>query len=106
MYPRLASVLLKIDAATNVTQTNGHQNGGKKKRSKPWNQDEGIQNGLRALYTARGADGEDGEGVREYGKLVLQILAKDKSVDAAVLVQKELEEESARFVALLLQAES
>jgi hypothetical protein len=108
MYPRLASVLLKIHAATNITHTNGHQNGdaGKGKRSKPLNQDPGLQNGLKALYTARGADGEDGEGVREYGKLILQILAKDESVDAAVLVQKELEEESARFVALLLQAES
>jgi hypothetical protein len=106
IYPRLTSVLLKIDAAINVSHTNGHQNSGNNKRNKPWNKDEGLQNGLRTLYTARRADGEDGEGIREYGKLVLQILAKDKVVDATVLVQKELEEESARFVALLLQAES
>lgn len=102
-YPRLISQLLKIEAAMNnhATPTNAK---GRSNAKGPLNQDPGLQNGLKELYMVRNSD--DGEGVQEFGELILQILAKDDAADAAMLVQKELEEESARYVALLLQAES
>lgn len=111
IYPKLKAQLLKIDKAAQASQSNGQKdtrqkggrNNGAAKGHGPLNQDPGLQNGLKALYVGRASD--DGEGVREYGKLILSLLNKTDDLDAAVLVHREVEEESAQFVALLLQAE-
>lgn len=83
-----------------------HQRRGGK--SQPWNSDRGLQNGLRALNRARVAYGKDGEGVREFSKLVLQIVARDAErggCDASEVVQREMEEENARIISMLLNHE-
>jgi hypothetical protein len=114
IYPQLTQQLLKIDAATEIIHTNGHHDSKRHKGGRgsdhkngspngPLNQDPGLQSGLMALYTARKS--EDGEAVLEYGKLVLEILARDATIDAPALVHQDVEKESAQFVALLLQAE-
>lgn len=60
---------------------------------------------MQALIRAREAYGKDGEGVREFSKLVLQILSKDENVDATELVLKELAEANARIISQLLNGE-
>lgn len=39
-----------------------------------WNQDKGWQAGIEALKGARKVYGKDGEGVREFGRIVLRLL--------------------------------
>lgn len=75
---------------------------GKTNHQKAWNQDRGLENGRKALDRARGAWGKDGEGVREYGELVLQIV---EGIDAEEAVRRELEKENARIVRALLDGE-
>jgi len=45
------------------------------------------------------------EGVREYSKLVLQILSGEAGISAAELVEKELREENSKIIEALLQGE-
>jgi len=123
IYPRLREQLNEIHNATFPPNSdvdmedNAHQNhhsqpysqrdgrgrgqGGKE----PWSQDRGTQNGIRALCRARDLVGGDGEGVREYSKLVLQIVSGDDKVDATQLIQRELAEENARIISQLLNGE-
>lgn len=75
---------------------------GKHNRQKAWNQDQGLENGREALRKGREAWGKDGEGVREYGELILRIV---EGVDAEELVRRELERENARIVKALLDGE-
>lgn len=48
-------------------------------RKQPWNQDQGMMKGVEALHRAKGRYGKDGEGVREYGRLVLQLLERESN---------------------------
>lgn len=75
---------------------------GKPNNAKAWNQDRGLENGQKALEKARGAWGKDGEGVREFGELILRIL---EGVDAEELVRRELDREDARIVKALMDGE-
>jgi hypothetical protein len=75
---------------------------GKHNSKKGWNQDRGLEKGRAALGHARAAWGKDGEGVREFGELVLRIV---EGVDAEELVRRELERENARIVKALLEGE-
>jgi hypothetical protein len=75
---------------------------GKHNHQNAWNQDRGLKRGREALDKARDAWGKDGEGVREYGELVLRIV---EGVDAEELVRGELERENARIVKALLDGE-
>ena len=45
------------------------------------------------------------EGVREYSKLILQVLSGDAGISAAELVEKELREENSKIIEALLQGE-
>jgi hypothetical protein len=112
LYPSLPTLLDKINTATlpplndpKSNTGNGYNKGTRHPKEEPWNADRGMQNGLRALLAARELDGKDGEGVREYSKLVLQILSGDDEMDAATLIQKQLAEENARIVETLLNAD-
>jgi len=53
------------------------------------------------LSRARDTD----EGVREYSKLILQVLSGDAGISAAELVEKELREENSKIIEALLQGE-
>jgi hypothetical protein len=75
---------------------------GKHNHQKAWNQDRGLEKGREALGKARAAWGKDGEGVREYGELVLRIV---EGIDAEESVRLELERENARIVRALLDGE-
>lgn len=75
---------------------------GKHNNPKAWNQDKGLENGRKALGKAREAWGKDGEGVREFGELILRIV---EGVDAEELVRRELERENARIVKALMEGE-
>ena len=114
-YPGLPSQLEQINTAT-LPPTDGEKGGshsqypprvgrGQGRKSEPWNKDRGLENGVHALNKAREAYGKDGEGVREFSKLVLQILARDEVADARELIQKELAEENARIISQLLNRE-
>jgi hypothetical protein len=112
LYPSLASLLDKINTATlpplNDLKSNignGYNKGTRHRKEEPWNTDRGMQNGLRALLAARQLDDKDGEGIREYSKLVLHILSGDDEMDAATLIQNQLAEENARIVETLLNAD-
>lgn len=126
MYPNLPSQLEAIYSATLPPTANNHTGesgnaggtnnqinfgnwpGSKKKGqggNRPWNQDIGLQSGVKALCKAREAYGKDGEAVREYSRLVLKILSRDDGLDAVEQIQKELAEENARLISQLLNGE-
>jgi hypothetical protein len=75
---------------------------GKHNHQKSWNQDRGLEKGRKALDKAREAWGTDGEGVREYGELILRLV---EGVNAEDLVRRELESENARIVKALMEGE-
>lgn len=111
MYPRLPSQLDEINQATlrpidepGMDSPFSRGKGGGRKEE-PWNQDRGMQNGVQALCQAREAGGRDGEGIREFGKLILQILSREEALDVAALIEKELAEENARIIQQLLNRE-
>jgi hypothetical protein len=112
LYPSLPALLNQIDSATlpplndsNSNAGNGYKRGARRQKQEPWNHDRGMENGLRALLAARELDGKDGEGIREYSRIILQILSGDDEMDAATLIQKQLAEENARIVETLLNAD-
>jgi len=103
-YPRLSAQLHMIDSATHrpVNQNGGYQNNGKGRKEPAWTTDIGMQKGVDAMYRAKSA--EDGEGVREYCKLILQILSGD-DMAAEEMIQKEIAEENVRMIKGLLDQE-
>lgn len=121
-FPNLPSQLDAIDVATlrpvdqdfggdggkqRFGRTNGFGGGGGRgnKKEEPWNPDRGLQKGVLALQAARRKYGKDGEGVREYGELVLQLLARDEEMDAERQIQVEIAEENERVIRQLLDGE-
>jgi hypothetical protein len=75
---------------------------GKHNNPKAWNQERGMEKGKQALDKAREAWGKDGEGVREFGRLVLRLV---EGVDDEELVRRELERENRRIVEALMEGE-
>lgn len=57
------------------------------------------------MKQARNSDGRDGEAVREYGRVILQVLAKEEGLTTEEIIQKELAEENARIVEQLLNGD-
>ncbi|KAF4635716.1 hypothetical protein G7Y89_g2380 [Cudoniella acicularis] len=110
-FPRLPSQLEEIDAAT-LPPANSDEidslPGTRKKGGKLelWNRDRGLQKGVEALRRAKEAYGKDGEGVREFSKLVLQILSGEENSSVAEAIQNEIAEENARIISLLLNHET
>ena len=115
LYPNLPAILDEVNTATlppvnglDGNGSNGHngRNGSTRQRPREhWNSDRGLQNGLKALHQRRQRHDKDGEAVREYSKLVLQILSADQEMDAQAMIQKQLAEENAIFVEQLLKGE-
>lgn len=75
-------------------------------KDRPWDRNRGNQSGIQALKNARRVYGKDGEGVREYGKLILQLLSGDETIDATEMIRREVGEEDARIISELLKAET
>lgn len=119
-YPRLSQQLLEIESASQrpvteeqtiaqldlITQYTFEKGKGAFK-NRPWDQNRGNDSGVQALRNARRVYGKDGEGVRQYGELVLQILNRANAVDDAVeTIAQERRDEDARVINELLQVES
>jgi hypothetical protein len=110
-YPSLNAQLDEINAATlrpldNQNTNNGQTHGFRKPRGiEQWNQDRGMENGIKALQRARSVYGTEGEAVREYSRLVLRILSGEEGWGASEMVQRELDEENAKVIQQLLQFE-
>lgn len=105
IYPKLSTILNEINTATlrpleelGDHVHNGHSRG---KKEQQWTFDRGLEKGRTALNRARESD----EGVREFSKLILQILSGEAGISAAELVQKELVEENTKIIEALLQGE-
>ena len=62
-----------------------HGNGNGRKQQQSWNSDSGMALGVEALGRARRMYGRDGEGVREYGRLVLQLLERESEGSKEVI---------------------
>jgi hypothetical protein len=111
LYPGLAAHLEQIHtamqppspaaAAQNRFSSNSHRGYGGRGKG-PWTAERGLENGQKALDVARNAFGKDGEGVREYCELVLDLISRGEGLDAASLIQKQLEEENAQIIKQLL----
>lgn len=115
LYPTLPSLLGEIHAATlqptdedgiNVQPQYHRVKGQHRSNRKVWNLDRGLQDGVEALRRARRIVGKDGEAVKEYSRLILQILSRDDTVHAEALIQKEVADEDARIVSMLLNGET
>lgn len=105
IYPNLHSQLDEIDTAT-LRPLDGELKPIKKgTKVEPWNPDRGIEKGREALSKARNTSGEEGRAVREFSRLVLQILAGDDGVKAADVIEKERREESYKAIEALLNNE-
>ncbi|KAE9375437.1 hypothetical protein N431DRAFT_502334 [Stipitochalara longipes BDJ] len=105
VYPKLPALLDEINTATlrpleelDEMPQNRYSKG---KKEQPWTFDRGLEKGREALSRARDAD----EGVREYSKLILQILSGEAGISAVELVEKELREENSKIIEALLQGE-
>ncbi|TAQ89131.1 hypothetical protein B7494_g2522 [Chlorociboria aeruginascens] len=110
VYPRLASQLDELNKATlcpdiNLATPAGVSSKFSGRSNTSWNSDLGLQNGVKALSRARMANGKDGEGIREFSKLILQILSGDEGIDAKRQIERELAEEDAMIISLLLDRE-
>ncbi|RDW75595.1 hypothetical protein BP5796_06416 [Coleophoma crateriformis] len=112
MFPNLSKQLNEVYSATlpplDTDEPIGLAVGNYKKgpRREVWNRDKGTQNGIQALCRARETYGRDGEGVREFSRLVLQIVSGEDNNAAVELIEKEIAEENAKIIQQLLEANS
>ncbi|TVY49630.1 hypothetical protein LOCC1_G000349 [Lachnellula occidentalis] len=107
-HPSLRSQLEDINSATlPPVEGCGFGQGGSRRGGKvePWNSDRGLQKGVQALSKARDTSGEDGRCIREYSRLVLDILSGEEGAQAAEVIQKEMAEENTRIIEQLLNNE-
>jgi hypothetical protein len=108
LYPNLPSQLEAIDAVTlrpddeQGFDRRAFQKGG---NAELWNSDRGLQKGVEALSQARNTSGKEGEGVREFSRLIIQIISGENGNEAAEIIQKEIAEENARIIEQLLNNE-
>lgn len=108
-YPNLRAQLNGIHEATlrpiSEEDLSPEYTNNRAKKREQWTQDRGVQDGVKALSDARRVFGKDGEGVREFSRLVLQIASGDTYIDFAAQIQSELAEENARIISQLLNNE-
>lgn len=108
LYPNLPTLLDEINNTT-LPPVNDPPNGDfknpRQRKEEPWNLDRGLQKGVEALKRSRSADDKDGESLREYSKLILQILSGEAAEIAERVIEQELKAENIRIVEQLLQVE-
>ncbi|KXH33709.1 HIT zinc finger [Colletotrichum nymphaeae SA-01] len=114
-YPTLQARLLEIFAATEpppeLQSTGGSLNDMMKARAlaaanpkkEQWTHDVGIRKGKEALRRARAADGEDGEGVREYVELINHLMSQaSAAAEAEEVIRKQAAEKDAELIRRLM----
>jgi len=79
-------------------------NGGRRKEQ-PWNSDRGLEKGVKVLDNLRNTGSKDGKAIREFSKLVLQLLSQESGLSAREVVEKELATENQKVVEQLLNGE-
>ncbi|EXF80992.1 HIT zinc finger [Colletotrichum fioriniae PJ7] len=114
-YPTLQARLLEIFAATEpppeMQSTGSSLNDMMKARAlaaanpkkEQWTHDVGIRKGKEALRRARAADGEDGEGVREYVELINHLMSQaSAAAEAEEVIRKQAAEKDAELIRRLM----
>ncbi|KXH44701.1 HIT zinc finger [Colletotrichum simmondsii] len=114
-YPTLQTRLLEIFAATEpppeLQSTGSSLNDMMKARAlaaanpkkEQWTHDVGIRKGKEALRRARAADGEDGEGVREYVELINHLMSQaSEAAEAEEVIRKQAAEKDAELIRRLM----
>lgn len=114
-YPTLQARLLEIFAATEpppeLQSTGSSLNDMMKARAlaaanpkkEQWTHDVGIRKGKEALRRARAADGEDGEGVREYVELINHLMSQaSAAAEAEEVIRKQAAEKDAELIRRLM----
>ncbi|TVY85248.1 hypothetical protein LSUE1_G000130 [Lachnellula suecica] len=108
IYPLLRAQLEGINTATlcPLEEQNYNQEYSRKRNGiEPWNSDRGLQKGVEALTQARNTSGKEGEGIREFSRLILQILSGENGDEAAAVIEREIAEENARLIEQLQKLE-
>ncbi|KAF4123618.1 HIT zinc finger [Geosmithia morbida] len=82
-YPRLPEQLLEIETAMREPTSERSRIPASLLKDLPpqnsgWDREKGIAQGKKALRRARGAEGEDGEAIREYSELVLYLMEEER----------------------------
>lgn len=115
-YPNLPQQLLAISAATEPPPEAQPSTlkeailakagvGGKSKQAQ-WNHDVGIRKGKEALRRARKAEGDAGEGVREFSELIIHLLSQNtQSEEAHSLIRNQVAQRDADLIKRLLEEE-
>ncbi|KAK1639501.1 hypothetical protein BDP81DRAFT_313594 [Colletotrichum phormii] len=114
-YPTLQVRLLEIFAATEpppeLQSTGSSLNDMMKARAlaaanpkkEQWTHDVGIRKGKEALRRARAADGEDGEGVREYVELINHLMSQaSAAAEAEEVIRKQAADKDAKLIRRLM----
>ncbi|KXH66110.1 HIT zinc finger [Colletotrichum salicis] len=114
-YPTLQARLLEIFAATEpppeLQSTGSSLNDMMKARAlaaanpkkEQWTHDVGIRKGKEALRRARAADGEDGEGVREYVELINHLMSQaSAAAEAEEVIRKQTADKDAELIRRLM----
>ncbi|KAF9774713.1 hypothetical protein IL306_007259 [Fusarium sp. DS 682] len=110
-YPSLPDQLLKIDAAMlpppeTKPAIPASLLKGLPPKQEAWNHDIGIQNGKEALRKARRADGEQGDAIREYSELVLNITnTENASTDVDTILRQQIAQEDTKLIERLMAQE-
>ncbi|KAI1003344.1 hypothetical protein K3495_g4862 [Podosphaera aphanis] len=107
IYPNLPSVLEKIYEATLPPVNTAHThapNGraGRGKNGPSWTSDIGLQKGVKALHAAKDMSNLDGEGVRAYMRLVMDIIHNDPEKTSAEQIRRELAEQDTQTIMRML----
>lgn len=72
-------------------------------KKEQWTHDVGIRKGKEALRRARAADGEDGEGVREYVELINHLMSQaSAAAEAEEVIRKQAAEKDAELIRRLM----
>lgn len=106
MYPNLPNVLGKIHDASlppNTVSQSSVYNGNLRKKNEPqWTSDVGLQKGVRALQAARRSGDLDGEGVRAYAQLVLNLIYGSTEQEVVDQIHREMAQQDTKIIENLL----
>jgi zinc finger HIT domain-containing protein 3 len=115
-YPNLPRQLLAIVAETDPPAEAQHSTikeallakaaAASQPKKEQWNHDVGIRKGKEALRKARKADGDLGEGIREYTELIAHLTSEDaRNREADELLRQEAKQRDAELIRKLIEEE-
>lgn len=106
LYPRLPALLEEINSSTLAPTDTQSGQFGQRQKVELWNADVGLRKGVEALNKARSSDDKDGQSLREYSTLILQILSGENGETVEEAIQKELATQNAKIIEDLLRRET